>query len=118
MALSAKHSALWLMAFALGGCGTVSSVYQDDAVAGNDLKARQTYCDSISRIYSGIGYDFCTLHAPALPQKGFKGQPGVALVLLDMAASGISDTLILPYTAYQQVKHGNIEIYQSQSSDR
>lgn len=117
-ALIRKNSGSILMAIALTGCGTVSSVLQDDSVAGNDLKKRQTYCDSISRIYSGVGYDFCIMHAPELPQKSWKGSPTAGLVVLDIMLSGLTDTLVLPYTAYKQLKHGNIEIYQSQTSAR
>ncbi|MBC3778241.1 MULTISPECIES: YceK/YidQ family lipoprotein [Pseudomonas] len=113
-----KTAALLCMALTISGCGTISSVFQEDSIAGEDLKKRQTHCDSISRIYSGIGYDFCTLHAPELPQKGFAGRPAAPLVLLDLAVSGLADTLVLPYTAYQQVKHGNIEIYQAQTTAR
>lgn len=118
MASILKKPGLILMALALSGCGTVSSVLQDDSVAGNDLKKRQTYCDSISRIYSGVGYDFCIMHAPELPQKSWTGNPTPALVLLDLIVSGLTDTLVLPYTAYTQLKHGNIEIYQSQLSSQ
>ncbi|WP_426205099.1 YceK/YidQ family lipoprotein [Pseudomonas sp. TWP3-1] len=117
-AITPKSIGLILMTVALTGCGTVSSVLQDDSVAGNDLKKRQTYCDSISRIYSGVGYDFCIMHAPELPQKSWKGTPTASLVVLDIMLSGLTDTLVLPYTAYKQLKHGNIEIYQSQTSAR
>ena len=117
--MTLKTSALLLSALMISGCGTISSVFQADAVAGNDLKTRQTYCDSISRIYSGIGYDFCVLHAPELPMKAFgTGRPAAPLVLLDLVVSGVTDTLVLPYTAYQQVKHGNIEIHQAQTSNQ
>ena len=112
-----KASVLILSALMISGCGTISSVFQEDTVAGNDLKQRKTYCASISRIYSGVVYDFCVLHAPELPLDTFgTGRPAASLVLLDLAVSGVMDTLILPYTAYQQVKHGNIEIYQAQTS--
>jgi uncharacterized protein YceK len=116
--MTIKTIALLLSALAVTGCGTISSVVQEDTFAGNDLKKRQTYCDSISRIYSGVGYDFCILHAPDLPIKSWKGRPSAPLVLIDLAVSGVTDTLVLPYTVYQQVKHGNIEIYQAQTSDQ
>jgi uncharacterized protein YceK len=116
--MTIKTIALLLSALAVTGCGTISSVVQEDTVAGNDLKKRQTYCDSISRIYSGVGYDFCILHAPDLTPKPLTGHPSAAVVLIDLVLSGVTDTLVLPYTAYQQVKHGNIEIYQAQTSDQ
>ncbi|MFC6479203.1 YceK/YidQ family lipoprotein [Pseudomonas asuensis] len=34
----------------------------------------------------------------------------VPLIAVDMAVSGILDTLLLPYTIYQQNKYGSMEI--------
>ena len=35
----------------------------------------------------------------------------ISLVLADIALSGVRDTVVLPYTLYRQVEHGNIDIY-------
>ena len=91
---------------ALSGCGTVSTVLQNDEDAARSLRKQKTYCQSIPRIYSGLAYDFCVLNAPPDPTGVL-----VPLVLLDLALSGALDTVALPYTVYRQGIDGNIRIY-------
>jgi len=55
---------------------------------------------SFPRIYSGtIGDGYCVTHDPS-------GQIGF-FCLLDLPLSLAADTVVLPYTAYQQVHYGN-----------
>lgn len=90
----------------LSGCGTTVSVLQDDADVARDMRKQKTYCQSIPRIYSGLAFDFCVLHAPPDPT-------GVLLpfVLLDLPLSAVCDTVVLPYTVYRQLADSNIGIY-------
>lgn len=97
---------LGAFSLALGGCGTVSTVLQDDADAARGLRKQKTYCQSIPRIYSGLAYDFCILNAPPEPTGIL-----VPLALLDLTVSGVLDTVCLPYTIYRQATDGNIRIY-------
>ena len=97
---------LGAFSLALSGCGTVSTVLQDEAEAARDLRKQKTYCQSIPRIYSGLAYDFCVLNAPPDPT-GFL----VPFILLDLTLSGVFDTISLPYTIYRQGMDGNILIY-------
>ncbi|WP_285419779.1 YceK/YidQ family lipoprotein [Pseudomonas sp. efr-133-TYG-5] len=93
---------LWL----LTGCGSAVTVLQDEADVARDLRKLKTYCQSLPRVYSGVAYDFCALHAPPDPT-------GILLpfVLVDLPLSGVLDTVVLPYTIYRQVMEGNIGIY-------
>ena len=95
-----------VISLALTGCGTVSSVLQDDTSAAQGLRKQKTYCQSIPRIYSGLAYDFCVLNAAPDPT-------GILLpfVLVDFTLSGVFDTVLLPYTVYRQATDGNISIY-------
>jgi uncharacterized protein YceK len=95
-----------VVSLALTGCGTVSSVLQDDTSAAQGLRKQKTYCQSIPRIYSGLAYDFCVLNAPPDPT-------GIlaAAVLVDLVFSGALDTVVLPYTVYRQGVDGNILVY-------
>lgn len=97
---------LGALSLVLAGCGTVSTVLQDDAAAAQGLRKQKTYCQSIPRVYSGLAYDFCVLNAPPDPTGIL-----VPLVLLDLALSGVLDTAALPYTLYRQSVDGNIGIY-------
>ncbi|VVN70269.1 YceK/YidQ family lipoprotein [Pseudomonas fluorescens] len=99
---------LGVFSLALAGCGSFSTVLQDEAEAARDLRKQKTYCQSISRVYSGLAYDFCIFNAPPDPSGML-----VPFVLLDLALSGVFDTVFLPYTIYRQSTDGNINIYWS-----
>ncbi|MHC8346938.1 YceK/YidQ family lipoprotein [Pseudomonas sp. RT6P73] len=95
----------------LSGCGTINTVFRSDEVAGHNLKERGTNCDSIPRVYSGVFYDLCILHAPPDVGKKFSVTLGLIPVeIIDFIPSAVLDTLVLPYTIYRQNTDGNIEI--------
>ncbi len=99
---------LWMgvaLTVALSGCGTVRTV-SSESKAADDLAKWQTDCHTIPRVYSGAAYQFCNLSGPQRAGAHWAPFP----ILIDMAASGIADTVILPYTGYQQYKFGNIPI--------
>ena len=99
---------LWIglaLGVALGGCGTVRTV-SDESKAVDDLAKWQTNCHTIPRIYSGVAYQFCNLNGPV--RSGTESPP--VDILMDMAASGLADTVLLPYTGYQQYRRGNVAI--------
>lgn len=99
-------AAMSAVTLALSGCGTLNTVLRDDVTATRELRNQKTYCQSIPRVYSGLAFDFCLLNAPP----DYTGVL-VPLVLVDLAASGIADTVVLPYTIYQQSTLGNMGIY-------
>lgn len=90
----------------LSGCETVNSVIRKDGDTARELRLVKTYCQSIPRVYSGVAFDFCALHAAPDPTGVL-----IPFVLLDIAASGVADTVVLPYTIYRQSRYGSIEIY-------
>ncbi|MFJ2488688.1 YceK/YidQ family lipoprotein [Pseudomonas sp. NPDC087639] len=101
-----KAVTLGAFSWVLSGCGSALTVLQDDADVARDMRKQKTYCQSISRIYSGLAYDFCVLNAPPDPS-GYL----VPFVLLDLPLSGAFDTVVLPYTIYRQVTEGHLSIY-------
>lgn len=94
-----------LLLAGLAGCGTIKTV-TDEAEAVDDLARWESNCHSIPRAYSGVAYQFCNFDGP--PRSGSHWSPGP--ILLDMAASAIADTLLIPYTGYQQFEHGNVPV--------
>ncbi|ERT18529.2 MULTISPECIES: YceK/YidQ family lipoprotein [Pseudomonas] len=94
-----------MLAAGLAGCGTVHTVFSE-AKAVDDLAKWQSDCRSIPRAYSGVAYQFCSLNAPARSGAHWAPFP----VLVDMAASSLADTIVLPYTGYQQYERGNVPI--------
>jgi len=99
---------LWMgcaLAAALSGCGTIETV-SDESKAMDNLARWGSDCHSIPRAYSGFAYQFCNLNGPA--RSGNHWSAGT--IFMDMGFSAIADTLILPYTGYQQYKRGNVPI--------
>ncbi|MBX9408327.1 YceK/YidQ family lipoprotein [Pseudomonas baetica] len=106
-----KIQALMLAAMLLTGCGTVQTVVLSDKSSTEQLKTKKTYCGAVPRIYSGVTYDFCMLHAEK-PEDvdAFNYDNASFGLLVDAAASGILDTLLLPYTIYKQQADGSIVV--------
>ena len=95
------------IALLLGGCGTVTTVLRDDRIAVQELKARKTYCQTVPRVYSGVAYDLCVLHAPPNSAGGLV-LDGIPWAFIDVPVSAVLDTLVLPYTIYQQNADGSL----------
>jgi uncharacterized protein YceK len=96
----------------LVGCGTINTVFRDDAVTSSNLKSYRSYCESVPRVYSGVAYDFCVLNGvPGNQSDVASDVNSVPLIFFyDFLASGVFDTVLLPYTIYRQGHDGSIEI--------
>lgn len=115
------RSWMLLSAALLGGCGSYHTLRSDDVAKVSDLRLKGTYCQAIPRVYGGVVWDFCQLYGepvvsgnsvgytPASSPANDKFGPPV-LPLIDVAFSGITDTLALPYTLYRQSRDGSIEL--------
>ncbi|MFK8328481.1 YceK/YidQ family lipoprotein [Pseudomonas sp. BJa5] len=103
-----KFASTLLLSISLTGCGTVNTVFRDDSVASDKLARWDSRCESIPRVYSGVALDFCKLNAQPRSSTHLEGQPSAPLMLVDMAFSGVADTVLLPYSIYLQDKSGNI----------
>lgn len=89
----------------LTGCGSVTTVGSSDHSVTANLERKNTYCKSIPRMYSGVAFNFCSLHAPS---KGANLNWFAGYYLVDGIASTVVDTVLLPYTGYLQVKEGSV----------
>ncbi|QHF42693.1 hypothetical protein PspS35_02400 [Pseudomonas sp. S35] len=110
---------LWLaLCVPLAGCGTINTVFRPDVVASQNLKASGSHCENVPRIYSGVIYGFCTLNGEPAADKSLKDSSLIShgggllpVIAVEFVASGVLDTLVLPYTIYRQNKDGSIEIF-------
>lgn len=103
-----------LLAAGLAGCGSMHTIRSGSSANPRDIGLNGTYCESIPRVYSGVAYDFCWLHgdpyvARSVGGVGYGGSVA-GWPLIDMALSGVTDTLALPYTIYRQSGDGSIEL--------
>ena len=104
-----KITALFSIFWVAAGCGTISTVASSDSSVERKLTKANTYCVSIPRIYSGVFYDSCHLHAK--PEgSSFYYPDWLMLYGVDVVVSGVTDTVMLPYTIYKQVDSGSIKI--------
>ena len=95
------------LALGLSACGSLNTVGRSDLEVAAELNKQNTNCESIPKIYSGIAYDFCYLH---VKPSGLYFNWFLAFYLVDSVASAAVDTVLLPYTGYQQYKYGNTDI--------
>lgn len=105
---TARLTALTALLIGLQGCGTFNTVPYSNKQIAKDLKARHTRCESIPRIYSGVGYNLCVLNADgsttAVDKEGFD------LWLIDTPLTFVTDTIMLPVSSYQQYRLGSVQI--------
>lgn len=103
---------LWIagcLVLAISGCGTIKTL-NDEEGAADDLAKWKSNCHSIPRAYSGVAYQFCNLDGP--PRSG--SHWAAPTIALDMAISGIADTILIPYTGYRQYQQGDIQVRRKQ----
>ncbi|MCS3470656.1 uncharacterized protein YceK [Pseudomonas sp. JUb42] len=107
-----KHIVLLALALALSGCGNIVTVYMGDAKTSNFLLDQGSSCGAVPRVYSGVIFDFCMLYGePASNSRSTaSGSSAFPILFIDAAASGVLDTVSLPYTIYRQSTDGSIEI--------
>ncbi len=96
-----------LLIMCIQACGTITTLSESDQRISSKLKKKDTYCESVPRVYSGVSYDFCSLNSKP---NNTEVDVLVAFYLLDGVLSAASDTLVLPYTVYQQSEKGSIQI--------
>jgi len=91
----------------LSACGSLTTVGSSNQEIASSLKRQGTYCENIPRVYSGVAYDFCHLHSS---RDRVYIDWYLGFYLIDGLASGLVDTMLLPYTSYKQYKDGSLSI--------
>jgi len=81
-----------LLAISVSGCSTI---YTQVNTEENDCGI----CLDTPRLYSGTAYNLCYLSSSS---------PMTIVNIIDLPLSLIADTIISPYTGYQQYKKGSI----------
>lgn len=102
-----KQLFVLLLVYGLFGCATATTLSSSDEYLMKQLEQHGTYCESIPRAYSGVSYNFCKLNSK--PNKT-EIDVLVGFYLIDGVLSVVTDTLVLPYTVFQQSDKGSIKI--------
>lgn len=91
----------------LASCGSFNTLTRDDNAIARSLIKQNTHCTGITRVYSGVAYDFCILNSQ---QAGIVFEPLALFYVVDALVCTVTDTLVLPYSLHQQRERGNIEL--------
>ncbi|MDX1451628.1 MAG: YceK/YidQ family lipoprotein [Oleiphilaceae bacterium] len=97
-----RIASLILIVGLLSACGTIRTLGEGPVklpVAKND----EDFCQSITRIYSGIQYDYCFVN----DDDGSNWEL-FNILFWDFPFSFVLDTAVLPYTIVRQIISGNI----------
>jgi uncharacterized protein YceK len=98
MNVSAKNILFFIVLIAINGCSTIYTVSTEPEILKQEACSNEC---SIPRVYSGTAFGIC-----GITQKN-SGQGG-AIMFWDLLLSVPADTVILPFTAFMQVKEGSI----------
>ncbi len=92
----------------LSGCGTIATTFQSESQLQQDLELKASRCNSLPKAYSGINYHACTMNSkrPLTPTAYLYW----SFMVVDLPLSFVADTLLLPYTLYQQQTKGHTEL--------
>ena len=90
----------------LCGCATIYSL-SSDRMEG-EMHEDTSHPRSLPRLYSGVVVDGYCVGQSFSEGREAAGQIGF-FCLLDVPLSLVVDTLVLPYTAYQQIRFGNFK---------
>ena len=102
---------LLVMIMSLTACATVKTLPVTTSHVNIEHHGKRSYCQSISRIYSGFSYNLCKLHGEPSRQENLGDSfNNIPFFVIDGTFSLVADTVVLPYTLYTQNKHGSIEV--------
>ena len=112
--LCLKHAILpvilvLILSFILQGCGTIRTLNPAGSHIEISHRGHKSYCRKIPRIYSGTAFDICKFYGePNSTTEPGTVQADFQILFIDILLSFSLDTVVLPYTALQQYRQGNI----------
>jgi uncharacterized protein YceK len=91
---------------------TIKTLYVEENKVDIKHPLVKTNCDEIYHVYSGVQYNLCLLHSERkTPHKLHVNLfDRVWLASVDIIFSSVMDTVVLPYTTYQQIEYGSLKV--------
>lgn len=106
-----KIVAMIMLALCCCSCATVLTIAPDNNHVRIEYRGKKSYCKDIPRVYSGVMYNFCYLYGePSRTPNLGSTVGGTPFFVIDATLSLVADTIVIPYTAYQQAEKGNIKV--------
>jgi uncharacterized protein YceK len=100
-----------LLALSTFSCATIKTIDPPKNHIDISHYGKQSYCEEIPRIYSGISYNICLLYGePSKRINVGSSLNNIPFVFIDTVFSAVSDTVILPYTIVMQTEKGSIKV--------
>lgn len=94
----------------LVGCGTVKTIDPINDHVVIEKNGSKSYCTSLYRVYSGVGYNACRAFNDSLQPIDWGSTIVFPIVVIDTACSAVADTILLPYTIIRQYNEGSIAV--------
>lgn len=100
-----------ILAVCVTGCGTFRTTGLDEPRIEIGTKTKKSLCTQIPHVYSGVFHNFCWMHREANPNySSIRTTGDLPLIVVDTVLSGMMDTILLPYSIYQQAELGSIKV--------
>ena len=100
-----------LLACVLTSCSTARTLNPSNNHIEISHNGKKSYCKKIPRIYSGIAYNVCLVYGePGTLNNTITSINHVPFFIIDTTLSAVADTVVLPYTVYQQFQKGSIDV--------
>lgn len=101
---------LTLMVLSATGCSTFTSLSASNAEIVHRVKQKRTYCHKVTKVYGGAALSICSNFHSGYDRASSYVPLTTESELVDFFSSIILDTLVLPYTIYEQVRYGSVVI--------
>lgn len=100
-----------ILAFCCCSCATLLTINPDNNHVRIEHRGKKSYCQEIPRVYSGFMYNICFLYGEPSRRKNLGSTiGGTPFFVIDATLSLVADTIVIPYTAYQQAEKGSIKV--------
>lgn len=100
-----------LFILCVSSCATIKTINPSKNHINISHYGKQSYCENIPRIYSGVSYNLCLLYGePSKKVNIGSSLNNIPFVVIDTAFSAVSDTVVLPYTIVMQADKGSIKV--------
>lgn len=101
-----RNAVLLMLSLMTVGCGTINTVGRDNYDVGSSLIKQGSYCETMPRLYSGVGYNICKMNSKPIDY----GTILLGFAVIDSMLSAVTDTVVLPYTLYSQNTYGSFDL--------
>jgi len=94
----------------LSGCSTFKSLSASEDVIRAGVMQKGTFCKSVTKVYGGVAYSVCSNFHSRYDRRAQYIPITTESELVDLLCSVVGDTVVLPYSIYQQIRYGSVVV--------